>query len=98
MTGIVKNVVVFGGLFLLAAFGYYLFVLRDTTTTGVSTASVDLASVAEREAFVRSLQELQSIQLNTAVFSDSRFSQLVDNNTPLQEVPVGRVNPFAPAN
>lgn len=98
MTGIVKNVVVFGGLFLLAAFGYYLFVLRDTTTTGVSTASVDLASVAEREAFVRSLQELQSIQLNTAVFSDSRFSQLVDNNTPLQEVPVGRVNPFAPSN
>lgn len=90
----VKNIIIVGGLLLLGGFGYYLFVLRDTTTDTITTSTVNIATVAEQEAFLRSLQELKSIDLDTSILNDSRFNQLVDSGAVLQEVPVGRSNPF----
>jgi uncharacterized protein YacL len=98
MSNVIKNVLIFGGLIVLAIFGYYLFVLQDDSVVGVASNDVDIASVAERESFLRSLQELKSIKLDTSVLNDERFVRLVDYSNEPQEVPVGRSNPFANPN
>ena len=42
------------------------------------------------------VSELQPISFNTAIFSDPRFTSLVDLATPITPEPSGRLDPFAP--
>jgi uncharacterized protein YacL len=98
MSPLIKNVLIFGGLLLIAVFGYYLFVLQGDSVASITSTEVDIAAVAERESFLRSLRELQTISLDTSVLNDERFIRLVDFSEPVSEVPVGRQDPFADPN
>lgn len=40
--------------------------------------------------------ELRSVSFDTDIFSDPRFTSLVDLATPVAPEPVGRIDPFAP--
>ncbi len=98
MSTLIKNVLIFGGLLLLGVFGYYLFVLQGDSVASITSTDVDIAAVAERESYLRSLRELQTINLDTSVLNDERFIRLVDYSEPVSEAPVGRRDPFANPN
>ena len=92
-----KNLIIFLGLILLLALGYYLFVINGDSSLETNNAIVVNRAEAETREFLQRLNELKIIELDTAVLSDPRFSSLVEYSTPVPAVLVGRENPFVPA-
>lgn len=86
------------GLIGIALLGYYLFVVNDTSVITVDNEQVSLQAEAETQSFLRRLNELKTIELSGELFSDNRFTSLVDSATPVRPESVGRVDPLAPAN
>jgi hypothetical protein len=94
MPKLLKNVVALGGLALIAFVGYYLIGMnRDATVAGNNTLVVSQAE-AETKDFLARLDDLNTIQLSTDIFSDPRFTSLQDFTGPVERVPYGRSNPF----
>lgn len=58
------------------------------------TASI-VSESPERAQFRILVGQLQSINFNTAIFSDQNFTSLVDITTPVVSEESGRVDPFA---
>ncbi len=69
----------------------------DTNATSTSTNNAG-GEAAENTAFVIKLNSLKNIRIDTSLFTDKSFTSLVDNNVVIEEVPYGRINPFAPLN
>lgn len=95
MFSLLKQIFVILALLSTVGLGYYLYTqnfgaLEDTTNAGGS------AGVAvEAASFLRRLNELKAIQIDKDVFSDPRFSYLIDVDSTVQPEPVGgRSNPF----
>lgn len=97
MSSGVKNFAVFGGLAIVAILGYYLFVIKDSSTISAGDVVASQADAETRE-FLQRLQDLRTVDLDTDVLRDPRFKTLVDFSTDIVTVPVGRANPFEPAN
>lgn len=94
MTGLIKNLIIGGGLLALAGIGYYLFVVQGTSTLNTgNSAGVSLAEI-ETQSFLKRLEDLQGITLSTSIFQDSRFRSLTDFSTLVNRVPYSRPNPF----
>lgn len=82
------------GLLALAGLGYYFFVMRGEATLDTEVGGAG-AGELETEVFLRKLEDLRSITLPTAVFSDSRFTTLKNFGTSPEAVPYGREMPFS---
>ena len=95
MVSLIKNIVVIVGLLALAALGYYLFVLERGSTINSGLSADVQQSEIEAQEFLRRLEDVESIEISTAVFSDSRFQSLTDFSSEVDRVPVGRDNPFS---
>lgn len=94
MKALIKNLIIGGGLLVLAAVGYYLFVIQGTSTLNSGNpAGISLAEV-ETQSFLKRLEDLQGINLSTAIFQDARFRSLQDFSTLVSRVPYSRNNPF----
>lgn len=100
-------IVSFIGVFILGVYSYFYNDLSSEASTDSSlvssldgtntTASGDASSdIGEDVAFLLKLGSLNSINIDTSLFSSSSFNSLVDNNVRLDPVPYGRVNPFSP--
>ena len=81
----------------IAVIGLIAWISFSNTT---DVASVD-ALITEQEdisaserIIIENLAKLQSIDLNTGVFANPAFGQLIDFSRPIIEEPAGRVNPF----
>jgi hypothetical protein len=61
------------------------------------TESVDQVP-PEAQDLLNSLHALQSVTLDSAVFSNAAFHVLKDFTTPIVPEPIGRMNPFASLN
>ena len=94
MTSIIKNIIVIGGLLALAGIGYYLFVIQGSATLNTGNSSGISQAEIETQSFLRRLEELQTINLSTAIFQDARFRSLTDFSTTIDRVQAGRNNPF----
>ncbi len=87
------NALLAGGiLVVILGLGYYLFASSGapaplTTTDSTTTVSQQL---------LVTLSNLQTIELNGAVFTDPTFVSLNNFGTTIPTQPVGRANPFAP--
>jgi len=92
----IKNIIIVCGLLLLIGFGYYLIVLEDQNIQSRNQQVITNAQV-EAQEFLQRLQNIQSIELDTDILTDPRFTNRVDYTTPVPAVPVGRDNPFVPA-
>lgn len=69
--------------------------------TGQSGNQTPLMGIAgpdnpAQSQFQSLVSQLQPISFNTAIFSDPRFTALVDITTPLVPETAGRIDPFAP--
>lgn len=94
MGSLLKNILILGGLAVIAAVGYYLFVIeRDATVEGNNEIVTDQAEQQNR-AFLRRLEDLRQIELSTTIFSDPRFNSFVDFTEPVEPTSYGRENPF----
>ena len=96
MTPVIKNTLIVGGLIALAALGYYLFVINDSSVIKVNNEQVSLQAEAETQDFLRRLNELKTVELSDTLFTNTGFLRLVDYSTPIQPQEVGRENPFSP--
>lgn len=96
MSSFIKNSIIILGLALLAALGYYLFVLNKDSGIDITDISISNQAEAETQEFLRRLNELKNINLSGEIFSDQRFQSLVDFGTDVEPSQIGRENPFAP--
>jgi len=49
----------------------------------------------EAQRLLRTLKNLENLELDTEIFDDPAFNALVDFGRPIQKRPVGRLNPFS---
>lgn len=47
-------------------------------------------------SFLNTLDSLKQIKIDTSIFEDTLFGRLIDNSVPIDPIPAGRDNPFAP--
>ena len=97
MPASLKNLISIFGLVLLAAFGYWLFVINGNSSLSPGSDLSNSADIETRQFLVR-LNELRNISIDTEILTDQRLQNLVDANVPPATYPVGRDNPFAPPN
>lgn len=95
MTPLMQNTLIVLSLLGLAAFAYYLLVMQGDTA--LNTSVNETASI-ESQIFLEQLNQLKSVSLQTEIFSDQQFRSLVNQSATVQPQPVGRTNPFIPAN
>jgi hypothetical protein len=103
-----KNILIFGGIFILLVVGYIVFFGGNTqntpalTTTGGTTgASTAVTSPTSQSAvgkeFLTTLLNLRNIKLDDSIFTNPAFASLQDFELSLiQETNPGRPNPFLP--
>ena len=79
---------------LIAGAAYWYFSGQSGTQAPLASSPVtDNTAQSQFEALV---SELTPISFNTNIFSDQRFSALVDLTTPITPETPGRLDPFAP--
>jgi hypothetical protein len=79
---------------LIAAGGYWYF-FTGTGDQPPLTLTMPGGNTAQTQ-FQALVSELSPITFNTAIFSDPKFTSLVDLATPVSPEPAGRLDPFAP--
>ena len=96
MTPKLQNALIFLGIIAIAGLGYYLYTQKDGTA--LTNIQVDNQAAAETAEFLQRLNELKTISLEGAIFSDERFLTLSDFSQAVIPVPIGRSNPFEETN
>lgn len=89
-----SNTVILIVITLLIAGGIYWYVSTGTGNQAPLTAST--SNNAAQTQFQTLVGELQPISFNTTLFSDPKFTSLVDITTPVAPEPSARIDPFAP--
>lgn len=97
MSNVTKNIVTILGLLTVAFAGYYFYAQKESLEPAVDEFDMQ-EMLASTEVFIARSQELGQMDFNLAVFEDSRFNSLRSFTDPIESQPVGRTNPFAPAN
>ena len=88
-----KNLIIaIAVIIVLLIVAYYYFGSGPSSPAPILSDSTTPSS----DTLLSTLDELQSISLNSAVFSNPSFQSLKDDTVTLPSVPSGRQNPFAP--
>ena len=90
-----SNTILIIVLTLVIAAGAYWYFFMGTGNQPPLSTSVPTANPAQTQ-FQALVSELQPISFNTAIFSDPKFTSLVNLATPVAPEPSGRLDPFAP--
>lgn len=77
---------------LLGALAFWYFA---TTSGNQAPLSATATNSAAQTQFQGLVEELQSITFDTSIFSNPKFTSLVDITTPVSPEPTGRTDPFA---
>ncbi len=94
MSTLLQNILILVGLLCVGGLGYYLYMQNSDSSLDTQNAQVSNQVAIETAEFLRRLNELKAITLDTSVFSDPRFSSLVEMTTTPPVERVGRNNPF----
>lgn len=81
---------------IIAGFAWYGLAERTPTNTLLTNDSRAESSVAEQE-ILRLLLDMRSIRLDSSIFENPAFASLRDFGRSIVPEPVGRTNPFEPA-
>jgi hypothetical protein len=78
--------------------GYFVYDQYIESTPGRQFDSTEVTRMlTEANEFIAHKQTLSKVNIDTDIFSDSRFLKLRNFSTPIEQSSVGRTNPFAPA-
>ena len=81
---------------LAALFGYSLFSApKETESLLVSTNQVTQSQIVGNE-IISALNQIQTLNLSSDIFSDPVFRSLIDRSSPIPSEAVGKSNPFSP--
>lgn len=94
MSGRLQNLIIALGLVVLAYLGYYLYSNNSDAVLRSDNAAVANQAASESAEFLRRLNDLKTIELRADIFSDPEFQSLQSNVRPVEELGVGRENPF----
>lgn len=96
MSSLLRNIITLI-IILLVGVGAYMIVVQEPAGSG-DLVTVDTNPLLEGEnaAFLRHLQEVREIEMDTSIFSDPRFLSLRNFRLELVDEPTGRDNPFRP--
>ena len=98
MSNTAKNLVIILGFITIAFAGYFMFMQQSATTLHFDTSEEVLQNMlSNSQLFIERRRELEAIELDLQFFTDDRLLSLQSVNEPLVEQPVGRENPFEPA-
>lgn len=100
MTSVLKNIFVIAGFLLICGLGYYLYTQNNGSLLshdGDASVTSSIQASQEAEILLRQLNDIKSIQINNELFSDPRFTTLVNNTTEVEPSSIGRSTPFEPA-
>jgi hypothetical protein len=92
MSSRIQNLLMLLGIVLIVALGYYLYIQSNAAVLKTGTARDQVA--LESALILRRLNEIKTVSLDGAIFSNERFTTLVDFTEPIIPQPVGRSNPF----
>mgnify|MGYP001441310413 CR=1 FL=1 len=96
MSSALQNILILGGIILLAGLGYYLFVQKDAGN--LNNVEVDGQAAMQTAQFLKRLNDLEQMSFDGAIFSDPRFTTLISFSKEVQPEPYGKANPFIPEN
>jgi len=88
ITAVILTLIVLAG-------GYWFFTSRSGTQAPL-TASNPVEENPAQTQFQALVSQLQPVSFTTDIFSDPRFTALVDLTTPISPESSGRLDPFAP--
>jgi len=80
---------------LIVAAGAYWYFFTGTGNALPLTVSSSSGNVSQAQ-FQTLVDELRPVNFDTTIFSDPRFTSLIDITTPVTPEPSGRSDPFAP--
>jgi len=98
MTSLLKNLLILLSIIALGALGYYLFFASGDSsivTSGGSASRAGSAAAMQSREFQRILDDLESIDLDSSLFTERDFLELRDHAQPINERSFGRPNPFS---
>lgn len=81
---------------LLVAIGAYWYFFTGTGNEPPLSTDAPITTNQAQTQFESLVGELQSISFKTSIFSDARFTSLVDITTSISPEPFGRTDPLAP--
>ena len=98
MSGAAKNLIAILGLATIAFAGYYFYQQQSATTlsNGIEDQAVLDSMLMKTQVFIGRRQALDAVIVNQELFRDPRFTSLRSFTDPLQDMPTGRPDPFAP--
>jgi hypothetical protein len=77
--------------------GGYLFFFNTSPVDTSALTNTNSGNVsAAQEQFIQLSTQASSINFDTTILSDYRFTSLQNTDTPLQPVSTGRADPFSP--
>ncbi len=95
MSQTLKNILIFGALFIMVLFGYYIFANRDAMMLSFTTATSDTSDLLSKtQVFITRRADLESRLLDTSLFSNERFTSLRSYHVGVPEQTLGRRNIF----
>lgn len=78
--------------------GYFYWSGNSSSTQSSGTSTLDASSdqAAVGVQVLNLLNQIQSLRIDTSLFTDAGYRTLRDYSVPIPSVDVGRPNPFAP--
>ncbi len=99
MSATIKYSLIVLGLLLIGGAAYYLLVTSSTDTVSFeSNEAVTQNMLANSQLFIDRREKLEAVSLDTSLFTNERFTSLRPFVAQVPPQPVGRPDPFAPAN
>ena len=96
MSGTAKNLIAILGLASIAFAGYYLYLQQSATTLTTAPGDESLEQMLMKtQVFITRRQALDKVVIDSSIFEDERFRSLRAFTKPLEDMPVGRKDPFA---
>ncbi len=83
------NLILIGFIVFVALTGGYLYFTSDNATLKIPVTTT-IANISSNI-----FSKIDSVQLNTSIFSDPRFRALSDMDIPIAQEQMGRTDPFA---
>ena len=92
-----KSILIIIAIVVLALIAYFYFSGNSSTNTQSNLTETQSANTAVVGARVLNLlRQIKSLKIDTSLFTDRAYLNLLDYSVEIPEVPVGRPNPFAP--
>jgi len=96
MSPLIRNIVTLIIILLVGVGAYMLVVQQPAGSADLVTVESNPLLGGDNAVFLRQLQEIRRIEMDTSIFSDSRFLSLRNFRLELVDEPTGRDNPFQP--